>query len=320
MKEITENNYQEFTKEQLYNELQLIKNENSLPEIDLIEQKSSENELMQRKKAEEEARKFKLLTEASGQGVGISKLDRSIVYANPELLIFLHVEKLEDVQGTDFLNAYSASSQEKIKKEVYPILMKEGEWTGELELQSSDEKIRHTLENLFIIKDKEGNPQFIADIMTDITERKEAESNLMKAHKDLQEAYDNLKQMQEQLVQSEKMASLGQLTAGIAHELNNPINFVGAGATSLEKDMEDLYKILNEYEKLEKSNINSNFHEKITALKEELEYDYLKNNIQQTLIDMKMGASRISEIVKSLRNFTRLDENKKVIANIHEGI
>jgi signal transduction histidine kinase/ligand-binding sensor domain-containing protein len=136
-------------------------------------------------------------------------------------------------------------------------------------------------------------------------------STIIVQKNEIEEAMDQLRKSQSQLVQSEKMASLGVLTAGIAHEINNPINFVYSGINSLKKDYKDISEILH----LLKSS-----PKEATKLAEELELDELMKIIPETIEDIKNGANRTSEIVKGLRNFTRLDDSDLKMADIHEGI
>ena len=140
------------------------------------------------------------------------------------------------------------------------------------------------------------------------------------ANVDLNEALNELKDTQTQLVNSEKMASLGQLTAGIAHEINNPINFVRANVNPLRLDIQDVLEVVREYEKLQ---ISSNLQEelkKIEDLKIRLDIAYIKNEIDTLLNGIEDGARRTAEIVSGLKNFSRLDESDLKEANINEGI
>ena len=127
----------------------------------------------------------------------------------------------------------------------------------------------------------------------------------------LENTLDKLKQTQSQLIQSEKMASLGMLTAGIAHEINNPVNFINSGAISLQKDYEDLERIIHAIGELPP------YARKIA---DEIGMEELLKNIPQTIEDIKTGVQRTSEIVKGLRNFTRLDASELKEADLHEGI
>jgi len=136
----------------------------------------------------------------------------------------------------------------------------------------------------------------------------------------LNEALNHLKKTQSQLVDSEKMSSLGQLTAGIAHEINNPINFVSSNIPPLRQDLDDLKSIMEKYEEL---NLSDNIPEKmkeIELLKNELDFEYLKSELNTIVNGIEDGAKRTTEIVSGLRNFSRLDEVELIKANINEGI
>lgn len=144
---------------------------------------------------------------------------------------------------------------------------------------------------------------------------------LAASNSELNVTLDELRSAQAQLVDAEKMASLGQMTAGIAHELNNPINFVSSNITPLKRDLDDLLEILACYESAEPGSEEANA--KITearALSEELELDFLKTEIEQLMKGIEDGAHRTAEIVKGLRIFSRLDEDALKKADINECI
>ncbi len=133
----------------------------------------------------------------------------------------------------------------------------------------------------------------------------------------------NLKQAQSKLVEAEKMSSLGLLTAGIAHEINNPINFVSSNIHPLRQDINDFKTILNEYEKLQKFTSSEVLEEKlkeIEELKKELDYQYLKEELDIIINGIEEGASRTAEIVRGLRTFSRIDENELSKVDVNEGI
>ncbi|MDX1904974.1 MAG: PAS domain S-box protein [Thermonemataceae bacterium] len=163
----------------------------------------------------------------------------------------------------------------------------------------------------------------------------EANEKLMLAEKNLKETLEleqkqkaeldrlvaQLKETQSQLVQNEKMASLGQLTAGIAHEINNPINFVYNGIDTLKISLDDLMEIMEKYSKLDDTpEHREELIEEIKELKEELDYEELLQDIENLVSDVKKGAVRTMEIVKGLRVFSRLDEEERKMASIKEGL
>ncbi|MBX2906330.1 MAG: sensor histidine kinase [Taibaiella sp.] len=141
------------------------------------------------------------------------------------------------------------------------------------------------------------------------------------SNEELNKALTDLKEAETQLVESEKMASLGQLTAGIAHEINNPINFVTSNIKPLNRDVQIVLDALAEIETVGLS--NSSVEEKakrISALKDEIDFDYLKEEIAQLLKGISEGANRTEEIVKGLRIFSRLDEDDLKKADLNEGL
>ncbi len=142
---------------------------------------------------------------------------------------------------------------------------------------------------------------------------------LQEANEELTVTLANLRDTQTQLVDAEKMASLGQLTAGIAHEINNPINFVTSNIKPLKRDLEEMYEIVDAYAAIEEPDVEEGLV-KARELLEELDYEYLKEEIASLVDGITDGADRTSEIVKGLRTFSRLDEDVVKKADIHEGL
>ena len=144
--------------------------------------------------------------------------------------------------------------------------------------------------------------------------------DMQKQKRELELTVENLKLAQSQLVQSEKMASVGVLTAGIAHELNNPINFMSGNVHPLQRDLEEVFALLEKYEQtISKNDLGSYFTE-LHELKDEMDFSYLIQEIYSLLKGIEEGAHRSSEIIKGLRSFSRLDDEASQIYDIHEGI
>lgn len=129
-----------------------------------------------------------------------------------------------------------------------------------------------------------------------------------------------LKDTQTQLVNAEKMASLGQLTAGIAHEINNPINFVSANLKPLKTDISEIFEMVDKYETINPQTELIEKLKEIDAFKKKIDLDYLKHEIGTLLTGIEDGARRTAEIVSGLKNFSRLDESDIKEANVNEGI
>ena len=144
---------------------------------------------------------------------------------------------------------------------------------------------------------------------------------LESANSNIQNTLDELQSAQQQLVQSEKLASIGQLTAGIAHELNNPINFVASSAQSLRRDFEDLSKVIDKLKVMDP--LSPNLNQEMGQLKEmfgSLDIEFTQREIEELLNGIEDGTKRTSEIVKGLRIFSRMDGDNFTMAQINELI
>ncbi|WP_414623289.1 PAS domain S-box protein [Calothrix sp. CCY 0018] len=157
-------------------------------------------------------------------------------------------------------------------------------------------------------RNEDGKVMQFLGVATDITERKLAEI-------ELQNTLHELKNTQAQLIQSEKMSSLGQMVAGVAHEINNPVNFIHGNVTPATDYAQDLLGLLELYQQH-----YPNPPEEIQEEIETIELEFLKEDFIKILNSMKQGTQRIREIVLSLRNFSRLDEAQFKPVDIHEGI
>ena len=144
-------------------------------------------------------------------------------------------------------------------------------------------------------------------------------SALESANSNIQNTLDELQSAQQQLVQSEKLASIGQLTAGIAHELNNPINFVASSAQSLRRDFEDLTQVIEKVKGMDP--MDPGLKEEMIQLKEmfgSLDIEFTQREIEELLNGIEDGTKRTSEIVKGLRIFSRMDGDNFTMAQINE--
>ena len=131
----------------------------------------------------------------------------------------------------------------------------------------------------------------------------------------LELALQNLQRTQSQLIQTEKMSSLGQLIAGIAHEINNPVNFIYGNLTYVNDYTHQLLSLITLYQQHD-----AHKYPEIESLIKQIELEFIQEDMPKMLYSMKLGAERIRQIVLTLRNFSRLDEAEMKPVNIHEGI
>ena len=143
------------------------------------------------------------------------------------------------------------------------------------------------------------------------------EKNMLLEQKvvEVSKAYEDLQKMQIKLIQSEKMSGLGQLAAGIAHEINNPINFIAGNLGYAQQYAHKLLKIIHLYQE---DYVNPT--PRIQTAIDEIELEFLEEDFIKILKSMNLGTQRIQEIVKSMRVFSRVDEAEVKTVNIHEGI
>ena len=172
------------------------------------------------------------------------------------------------------------------------------------------------------IKNPTGTIIGVSKIARDISTRKQIEKALQESEAQLRQKATELeitllelKRTQTQLVQNEKMSSLGQLVAGMAHEINNPVNFIYANLKPANEYIQDLLRLLRLYQKYYPRPVAEIQYES-----EEIDLDFLLKDLPQLLSSMQVGAVRIQTIVRSLRNFSRMDEAEIKQVNIHEGI
>jgi PAS domain S-box-containing protein len=157
-----------------------------------------------------------------------------------------------------------------------------------------------------MVRDKKGNGQYQIIMIDDITKEHTAMEKLRKA--------------QSQLIQSDKMASLGQLTAGVAHEINNPINFIATGIHALDKNMKKFLEINEQYDKIDHHNNIDALLGDIHQTKQEAGYSEIRQDIEDMIGAIKEGADRAAKIVDGLQTFTYTSDTEYVIDDVHEGI
>ncbi len=140
----------------------------------------------------EEANTFRQFADASGQGLGMATLDGQIIYINPALARILGETRPADVLGRQIAQYYADDMLTRLQNEVMPAVQQRGEWLGEMAVTSAQGRVTPTLENYFMIRDEDGVPRYIADVLTDITERKQTEAEMSERLRELNTLYRTL--------------------------------------------------------------------------------------------------------------------------------
>lgn len=173
-----------------------------------------------------------------------------------------------------------------------------------------------SLENALLYKNLEEYSRTLEEKVKERTFELSEKNDILKNQAiKLQKALDELKQAQAQIIQTEKMSSLGQLVAGVAHEINNPVNFIYGNLSHASEYSEQLLHLIALYQ-----DSNPSPKPEIQNYIEEIELEYLLEDLPKLFSSMQLGATRIREIVLSLRSFSRLDEADMKSVDIHDGI
>jgi signal transduction histidine kinase len=197
-----------------------------------------------------------------------------------------------------------------------------------------------------VLTDSEGNPHWsivskvpvmdtggrvtnLVGITTDITEQVRTKEQLRDQNHKLEEmaqseraAHEQLKRTQGHLVQTEKLAGLGQLVAGVAHEINNPLSFVSNNVAVLQRDLGGLKSLLALYQKADGLLLSGEppLMAEIVELRDRLDLAYTLSNLDEMIVRSREGLRRIQQIVKDLRDFARLDESDLHEVDLNEGV
>lgn len=277
---------------------------------DITERKRAESAL-----AESEER-YRSLFENSIDAVLLTAPDGRILAANPAACSILgHSE--EDIcrlgrEGiVDLTDPCLAPALEERART--------GRFRGELRFVRSDGSVFPSEISTVIFTDQDRNLK-TSMIIRDITERKRAEEELKEKNRELQSAHEQLKIKQAQIIQQEKMASIGQLAAGIAHEINNPTSFVYGNLDLLKKFVSGLTDTIREQDDLLKKLAPEETLQELQERRKKRKLDFIIQDIQRLIQQSLEGAERIKKIVKNLSRFSRSEQQEHSLEDINAGL
>jgi len=156
-------------------------------------------------------------------------------------------------------------------------------------------------------------------LFSDVSEIRSSQDKLRSNFAELEAAHAKLKEMGNQLLQSEKLASIGQLAAGVAHEINNPVGFVNSNLGTLKRYITDMLKVLSAYEKSEEE-LTAETREVLIELKRKIDIVYLREDIENLLSESMGGLQRVKRIVQDLKDFSHVDTAEVQSANLEQGM
>jgi len=202
-----------------------------------------------------------------------------------------------------------------------------GKLDTQIEIKSKDEVGQLAASFKKMLNDLKMTTTSIDNLNREIIDRKEAEESVILAYEELDKSHKELKEMHSQLVQSEKLASIGQLAAGVAHEINTPVGFVASNFETLENYIKKIGELLEMYNELIgeiKASEESELSDKantISKSQNDMKIDFILKDLPGLFNDSREGIDRITSIVRHLRDFSRIDQSGNLDKyNINDGI
>ncbi len=267
---------------------------------------------IKKKLQDEEERNLQLL-ERSESGIYTLDLNDRITYVNPAFLRWLEVSDRAELIDQPFLPA--RFWRDPTERTRHLQRLREGNVEiEELALRTSRGRTIYVHLSSTFIQNIHGQISGTQGILHDITARKQSEEALKLAYRKLEGTHRDLQQMQSRLVQQEKLASIGQLAAGVAHEMNTPVGFVASNFETLEGYMKKIRGLLARYEDLARQLATwedphlRRLLDDLDRFREEVRMDFLLQDLPGLFRDSREGLDRVTTIIQNLRDFSRVDQ------------
>ncbi|QDQ24990.1 PAS domain S-box protein [Chitinimonas arctica] len=272
----------------------------------------SQTDISRSKRLSAEHERLIALAENTSDLIAISDIDGRISYLNQAGRTFFGRAAM-DPRGEFQTLAWLSAMQ--------PLLTEQGQWSGESSLTRQDGVEVPVLMVLLAHCDRQGNISHISGIARDISELRRSAVELENRNAALVALNQQLAEMQDQLLQSEKLASLGQLAAGVAHEINNPIGYVNSNLASLSNYLQRLFRLIGSYESVLDKLADDDCKAAVQAEREALDYAFLRDDLTALLDESLEGVTRVKKIVEDLKGFSRTcSEADWEEADLHAGL
>lgn len=274
-------------------------------------------------KVESQYNKLMTTLEQSPTSIIITDLDGNIEYVNPKFCHLTGYSKME-VLGKNPRILKSGYQSDELYKEMWETIISGKTWRGEFQNKKKNGDIYWEYVTVFPIKDSDGFITNYAAVKEDINIQKKMSMELSERNEELVVTLDELKMAQTKLIQQEQIAGIGQLAAGVAHEINNPLGFVISNIKTLDEYVKSYRSLMFDFRELFESNDNvnlENIKDEVRKLEDKYDLEFINEDVEGLIFDSTDGLERIEKIVKSLRSFSRIDQlDRFENYNINEGI
>jgi len=274
-------------------------------------------DITERKVAEEEIHKLSLVVEQSPGEILITDLDQKIVYFNSTFSKKFGYT-LEELKGHDMRLIMAGLQSDEFYRDLNKTIVTDNQWRGELCGRGKNGEVFWTLVSVSQFRKLDGEATSYLSMGQDITEKKLMEETLEKQSAEIRDALANLKQTQVQLVQQEKLAGIGQLAAGVAHEINNPLGFILSNFDSLKKYLIKITDVFDKYSELKKRVLESDTQilkelaQKLVLFEKQKKIAYIFEDLEPIIQESDDGLRRLGDIVKALKLFSRVDKSSEL--------
>ncbi len=212
--------------------------------------------------------------------------------------------------------------QDDLMQRLPRLLAEGGQQTHDYRFRHRDGHYLWMHDTLRMVYDPTGTPLELLGSLLDITDRKAMEEALLREKEEQRILIQKLQAARDQLLQSEKMAAIGQLAAGVAHEINNPIGYINSNLGTLQRYTDNLIELIEFYQIMENTlaTSESELHQQGRALKERIDFEYIKEDLPDLVRESQEGAERVRKIVQDLKEFSHVDEAEWQWIDLHKGL
>jgi PAS domain S-box-containing protein len=272
------------------------------------------NDISKGKEANKKIKQLSLAIENSPNSVVITDINGKLEYVNPKFSE-LTGYSFEEIEGKNIGILKSGYHDKNFYRKVWSEILSGNEWRGEFYNKRKDNSRYWEYTSIAPLKNDEGKITNFISVREDITHRKVMEEELKASNDELKEAIDKLKITQSQLIQQEKLAGIGQLAAGVAHEINNPLGFVASNFNILKKYTGKLKEVIYNYKdlvqkiKITDMNLTEDELDKIKVLDKNEIVEYMLSDLEALFNESEDGINRVISIVKGLKWFAYEDDS-----------